>query len=458
MSLYKRVTCPKGGTCNTKGRNATCTKCGKRPEGGAWWYRFRFAGRIIHESSRSQSLTIAREAEKQRRRQLEESWNQITRRSLPPTFEKAADEWLKGRDGRVAPRTLTIGRVAIAHMKPAFGDKLLCDITPRHVEAYQQARLREGAQGRTINIEVQALRQILKANKCWQHLDGEFHSLKERKGVGRALTPEEESFLLARCAKDDSVCYTASVLAINSTMRKDEIRKLRWNQVDLVKGVLTVGKSKTEAGTGRVIPLNAAAKNALADWGNRFPNHEAEHYVFPWCEGGYTRKKSPKSGELAPLMSSHVDPTKPTKGWRTAWRTATRAVECPKCGLIQRPSKSCKNEKCKADIREVKSSLAGLRFHDLRHTAITKLAESQASDQTIMAIAGHVSRQMLEHYSHIRMAAKRAALDSISTPLPDTNADKPTTPQRDVHQNDNQTGKIQKAARSKSLKGLVRPG
>jgi integrase len=35
-----------------------------------------------------------------------------------------------------------------------------------------------------------------------------------------------------------------------------------------------------------------------------------------------------------------------------------------------------------------------LRFHDLRHTCITKLAESQASEQTLMAIAGHVSRSM----------------------------------------------------------------
>jgi integrase len=59
-----------------------------------------------------------------------------------------------------------------------------------------------------------------------------------------------------------------------------------------------------------------------------------------------------------------------------------------------------------------------VRFHDLRHAAITKLSESQASDQTIMSIAGHVSRQMLEHYSHIRLAAKRAALDSIARPCP----------------------------------------
>jgi integrase len=61
----------------------------------------------------------------------------------------------------------------------------------------------------------------------------------------------------------------------------------------------------------------------------------------------------------------------------------------------------------------LKSSLAGLRFHHLRHTSITMLAESQASVSTLMAIAGHVSRKMLEHYSHIRMAAKRTALDAL---------------------------------------------
>lgn len=49
----------------------------------------------------------------------------------------------------------------------------------------------------------------------------------------------------------------------------------------------------------------------------------------------------------------------------------------------------------------------------LIHTCITKLAESQASEQTLMAILGHVSRRMIEHYSHIRMDAKRRATDAI---------------------------------------------
>jgi hypothetical protein len=36
---------------------------------------------------------------------------------------------------------------------------------------------------------------------------------------------------------------------------------------------------------------------------------------------------------------------------------------------------------------------------------------------TIMSIAGHVSERMLEHYSHIRLTAKRAALDAIARPV-----------------------------------------
>ena len=57
-----------------------------------WWYRFQFGGRIIHESAKTQSKTVARDAERQRRRQFEESWNGIKKRTLPPTFERAARE------------------------------------------------------------------------------------------------------------------------------------------------------------------------------------------------------------------------------------------------------------------------------------------------------------------------------------------------------------------------------
>ena len=157
--------------------------------------------------------------------------------------------------------------------------------------------------------------------------------------------------------------------------------------------------TKTDAGE-RVIPLNADAWTAILELWQRakgFGGVDPDHYLFPSCENG------------------HVDPTRAMKSWRSAWRKLTAAIECTACKRVQDPGETCSNFTCKGDIRDLKSPLAGLRFHDLRHHVITELAESQAPDQTIMAIAGHVSPQMLEHYSHIRLAAKRKALDALSS-------------------------------------------
>ena len=84
------------------------------------------------------------------------------------------------------------------------------------------------------------------------------------------------------------------------------------------------------------------------------------------------------------------------------------------------------NAKCGADTSKIKSSTHGLRFHDLRHHAITELAESEASDQTIMSIAGHVSPKMLAHYSHVRIEAKRKALGALSRGGLEGTAQRPT--------------------------------
>jgi len=119
-----------------------------------------------------------------------------------------------------------------------------------------------------------------------------------------------------------------------------------------------------------------------------------EHFVFPTCE------------------HERIDPTMPQKSWRSAWRS-----------LVKKVAKHAGNEAAKLaeqsgrGVEEARKRASepfrGFRFHDLRHQAITELAEAGASDATLMALAGHMSRQMLEHYSHVRMAAKRAALDKL---------------------------------------------
>lgn len=93
-----------------------------------------------------------------------------------------------------------------------------------------------------------------------------------------------------------------------------------------------------------------------------------------------------------------------------------------------------------------------MRFHDLRHTCITKLAESQASEHTLMAIAGHVSRKMIEHYSHIRMEEKRAALDAIAA------QPSQTVFEAGVNQNVNQLPASDSRASAKSLELNGGPG
>jgi len=144
---------------------------------------------------------------------------------------------------------------------------------------------------------------------------------------------------------------------INTTMRGCEIKQLRWQDIDLIEKALTIRKSKTEAGE-RVIPLNADAWNTILLLYRRakgLGEVHPEHYVFPACE------------------ASHFNPTRPQTSWRTAWRNLTRFIRCPACREQQGPSETCSNSECKADLKKIKSTLAGLRFHDLRHHAITSL-------------------------------------------------------------------------------------
>ncbi len=58
--------------------------------------------------------------------------------------------------------------------------------------------------------------------------------------------------------------------------------------------------------------------------------------------------------------------------------------------------------------------LTGPLNSNLPHYAITELAEGRATDRVIRSIAGQLSKEMLEHYSHIRLDAKCAALESLS--------------------------------------------
>ena len=96
------------------------------------------------------------------------------------------------------------------------------------------------------------------------------HELKplkvEASTVGRALTDEEQSALLGSALRrpESQRLRCAIVLALNTTMRSVELKHLRWRDVDLLERIVTVRRSKTEAGK-REIPLNDEAFAALRE-------------------------------------------------------------------------------------------------------------------------------------------------------------------------------------------------
>jgi integrase len=317
------------------------------------------------------------------------------------SFREAAERFLQDRIPQLAPLSVRTERERAKVLNMTLGDVQVSHFTTETVFAHVRRRKAGGIANATINRELDIIRGVLKKAKRWHLFADEIKPLPLRQSVGRALSYEGKLRLLktATLRPEWQNAAWAATLALNTTMRGCEIKQLRWRDIDLMERALTICKSKTEAGE-RVIPLNADAWNTILSLYRRaqaFVEVRPEHFVFPACE------------------ASHFDPTRPQTSWRTAWRNLTRLIQCPACGQQQGPAETCGNAECKADLKKVKSPLAGLRFHDLRHHAITELAESQASDSTVMAIAGHVSPKMLAHYSHVRIQAKRTALDSLST-------------------------------------------
>jgi integrase len=345
--------------------------------GRFYHYEFKLDGRRHRGSTGTANKQQAIQEERRQRERLEKGYEQVieeeAREQQRKTIQQAADEFLL--DYKVKHESATFAEYALGHVTDHLGDKLVVEITPTVVKRYQTDRLAESAGPKTINDEVMLLLRL-----CGDQGDLIRARLRREKSLkltlppspGKAYTADEKARMLSEAQKLRSKnIYPALVLDLNCGLRDKELRELRWRQIDLIdKKTLTVGKSKTDAGTGRVIPLNDAVLVALkahASWYiRRFKECKPDWYVFPAGKG------------------QPNDPTRPVTTLKTAWTKVRNNAE-----------------------------VVG-RWHDNRHTLVTELAESGAGDEVIMSIAGHVSRAMLSRYSHVRMEAKRRALDEIA--------------------------------------------
>ncbi len=304
-------------------------------------------------------------------------------------FGEACEEYLKGRCLELQNSTYIKEEQLTVRLKEFFGKLRLKDITAEKLQAFRQWRAEAGCKNSTINMEVGLLRRLLKKARCWHLLSEDIRPLKEGGTIGRALSPEQKIKLLevASTKPEWEIAYQAAILARNTTMRAADIKSLRWQDLDFFGRTLTIPKSKTKAGE-RTIPLNDEAYRVLLDIrarAKKFGPVEDWHYLF----ASHKAAAHFDGKQVVEWKFVGFDPSRPMASWRRAWRALTE-----------------------------KAGLKGLRFHDLRHHAITELAEAGVPEQTIMSIAGHVSRRMLDRYSHVRIEAKRAALQSFSRHTP----------------------------------------
>ena len=365
-----------------------------------WWYDFIFEGQRVRESAKTRSKTVAKDAERVRRREIEESYNGIKRRDRAKLFSVAADEWLTLKELTLAVSSQRIERDNLKHLRPHFEKRLATDIGAKDVHRYQQARLAEGAAPKTVNLEVGTLRAILRRHRVWAEIQQDVRMLTVQDDVGRAISSEEEDALLSACLKSRSRClYTAVMVALNTAMRYSEIRLLRWRQVDFAARMLTVGKSKSPTGTGRAIPLNPRILSVLEMWAAQFPDRQPAHYVFQFEKYGAAGEENSFGFTAGPVIYD-ADPTRPIGDWKEAWEKAKE-----RAGAFL----GCVPESAKAEPLKC-------RFHDLRHTACTRMLEGGTPYPVVASIMGWSAAtaiRMAKRYGHIGSKALRDAADVL---------------------------------------------
>jgi integrase len=341
-------------------------------------------GKRIQESTGSTSRTVAKEYEKRRRAELERAAAGLpTERKAPRlrTVTEVADSYVHAYKVNHRPKSIVFADGCLRQVKRLLGNFLLSDLTLDRVRSYIRQRQAEGASGRTINMELGELSRAI--GGTWRELWPKLKKLEERKDIGQALSPEEQDRLLNGLEQTQSpILRTIIPTLLLTGMRSGEAMTLTWGQVDLLGRTITVGRAKTASGTGRVIPINDELAHSLAAhrawFVDRFGEPDADHYFFPW---GSSESSDP---------CRHATTIKRSWGKLRKWT----GVSC--------------------------------RLHDLRHTFATGLAERGVSESTMLALMGHMSRAMLERYSHIRMTAKREAVagatlrtkGATSEPLP----------------------------------------
>jgi len=273
-----------------------------------------------------------------------------------PTFSEYKDEYHYYIKDIKQIRSHIRTKQVLDRFQSNYGSYRLNEISSEVIDNYKTQRQNDGIKNSTINRELTIISGFFSyayKNKKFfgRNPVSEAGRLEYNSVIERILRPEEEIKLLECCDK-----YLKDIvqIALNTGMRQGEIFKLRWDWIDFENNFIALPQTHTKSKRERKIPLNQTVRKILM-----------------------TRKLS--SGGTDYVFMSPTGINKYINNVTRSFKTA-----CKRAGIDY------------------------LRFHDLRHTAATRLVESGIPLHTVSKLLGHTSVTTTERYSHPENSVIRA--------------------------------------------------
>jgi integrase len=321
---------------------------------GDWWIRWACSHGHLHREQIGPKSLAREEAE---RRRLERPCP--LRKPKPTSYLLAdvIDEYLKGTKSR--KRSWKDDDRHGKRWKDRFAGRTLDEIMPAELERIRTGRL-EKIKPATVNREFALLRRVfnvaIRDDKTERNPVAKIGMLREPSGRVRYLSDEEETRLM-KTLSGDADRQRITVL-LHTGLRKSEFLGLRWKDVDMRAGVLTIPRSKN--GETRHVPLTSKVKALLAALPRAL---NGATLVFPNGEG--------------------------KRDLRWVEKTVPAAVSAAK--------------------------IEDFRFHDLRHTFASRLAMEGVDPLTIKDLGGWKTLSMVQRYAHLSPGHRQTAIERLVT-------------------------------------------
>jgi integrase len=316
--------------------------------GNVWWVKVYVNGKPHRESSNS---TKYEDAKRLRDRLLgQKHRGEISGgRSEKVTVGELLDDLLEYAKTNIRASTEYIWRLVIEkNLRPFFGNIKAHKVTTEILKDYRRKRLIEGRSEATANRELSILRTAFhNGRKCTppKVTAIPFFPMTPETNVRTGFLSDDQFASLLR--ELPSELKPLFVVGYTTGIRLGELRAIRWAQVDLEEGFITLASHETKTGEGRMVPI---LEGDMKDLLTRAKQERDENWPHsPWV---FNREG------------------KPIRDMRWAWREACRRAGVP-----------------------------DLKFHDLRRTAVRNMRRDGVPQVVRMKISGHKTDSMERRYN-----------------------------------------------------------